>query len=350
MDCLTREEMISVIEGKGAAERVPMLFNLWCNSERFKTEEERDTVRKLLDTYPMDVQIMHWRNVTPHDAPEDDPSFRWMHLDAPPDTGIQALDAHAPLSDWSMLDDMLADFPDPEYPHLWPNNPEPDGRYRLAHWWYTFYERHWSLRGMSNALMDYMMYPEETHRLFDAICAFYCRMIERAAEELKADGVYFTDDLGTQTGPFFSLDNFNDFYAPYYKRIIDTAHKCGMHAWLHSCGDITEFLPRFIELGLDVIHPIQKYAMDEVAIARDFGGQITFNAGFDVQQVIPYGTPEDVRREVRHMIDNYQRPEGRLLMTAGNGITPDTPVASLQALFEETYEYGVKKCEKGVTA
>ncbi len=68
-----------------------------------------------------------------------------------------------------------------------------------------------------------------------------------------------------------------------------------MQAWLHTCGNVERFLPALIEMRLDVIHPIQKYAMNEIKIARDFGGKITFWAGFDVQRIIPYGTPEDVR-------------------------------------------------------
>ena len=93
-------------------------------------------------------------------------------------------------------------------------------------------------------------------------------------------------------------------------------------------------------MHLDVIHPIQKYAMDETKVVRAFGGQISFWSGFDVQRIIPYGTPEDVRREVRHLMDTYARPDGRFLLTAGNGITPDTPIANLAALYEEAYAYG----------
>jgi uroporphyrinogen-III decarboxylase len=116
-----------------------------------------------------------------------------------------------------------------------------------------------------------------------------------------------------------------------------------MHAWLHSCGNIEKLLPRFIEMGLDVIHPIQKYAMDETAVIHAYGGKIAFWAGFDVQRIIPYGTPDEVRREVRHLMDTYARPDGRFLLTAGNGITPDTPLESLCALFEESHAYGKTK-------
>ena len=100
------------------------------------------------------------------------------------------------------------------------------------------------------------------------------------------------------------------------------------------------FIPDFIEIGLDVLHPIQKYTMDEKSIADKYGNDICIWAGFDVQQIIPYGTPEDVRREVRFMIDTYARNSGRLIMGAGNNVSSDTPMDSLRALLDESYEYG----------
>ena len=97
----------------------------------------------------------------------------------------------------------------------------------------------------------------------------------------------------------------------------------------------------FIEIGVDVIHPVQKYTMDEREVAERFGGRICFWAGMDVQQILPRGTPDDVRREVRFMIDTYDRREGGCMITAGNGITPDVPVENLRAFYEETYGYGL---------
>ena len=112
---------------------------------------------------------------------------------------------------------------------------------------------------------------------------------------------------------------------------------------MHTCGNIELFLPDLIEIGLDVIHPIQKYTMDEAEIAKKFGGQITFWVGFDVQQIIPYGTPQEVAQEVRHLVDTFARKDGRFMLTLGNGATPDFPIESLQALLKTSYEYGRKK-------
>jgi len=127
---------------------------------------------------------------------------------------------------------VLADFPDPRSLAILADNQPADGRYRLAGWMSCLFERHWSLRGMTNALMDFSANPREVHRLYRALTDFSLAIIGQARDEL------------------------------------------GMHFWLHSCGNIEPFLPALINLGLDVIHPIQKYAMDERLIAERYGGGI----------------------------------------------------------------------------
>ena len=196
------------------------------------------------------------------------------------------------------------------------------------------------LRGMENALVDFYEKPEQVHRLFRALTNLYMSILTRAKDEMHLDAVWTSDDIGMQTGPFFSLELFREFFKPYYKELISHAHDLGMHFWLHTCGNISPFIPELIEIGLDVLHPIQKYTMDEKEIAQKFGDKICLWAGFDVQQTIPYGTLEDVRREVRFMIDTYYRKDGRFILAAGNWLTPDTPHESIEVLLDEAYEYG----------
>ena len=332
---LSREEMRRVIEGRGQARRVPLMIHFWVNPEAFG--ERAGAVRRLLDAYPMDAQVSWFRMPGVYDAPEDDPSFRWSWRDAK-EHGA-ALDNAGFIEDWeSELAPLLADFPSPDYPGLLPACPPEDGRYRLGGWWYFFFERFWSIRGMENALTDFYLYPDAVHALFSALTDFYLRVVERGHEALRLDGILTSDDLGTQTSTFFAPQIFDEFFAPYYKRVIDRVHELGMHFWLHACGNIEALIPRFIDLGVDVLHPIQKYTMDERHIARTYGDKIAIWAGFDVQRIIPYGTPEDVRREVRYLMDTYRRPEGRFMLTLGNGATPDTPLPSLEALLDEAYK------------
>lgn len=337
---LTREQMKSVIEGRGAAHRVPMIYHFWTYPGNFGDHKQR--VEELLDKYPCDIQRIRFNMPAVFEAPEDDKEYRWVNYEDPHTGENVGLDEKVAIEDWDQLEAIIDDFPDPFYSGLFTDVPEDDGTYRLGHWWYLMFERLWSLRGMTNALMDFYLYPERVHKLLRKLTDFYLVAIERGKKECKMDGILVSDDIGTQTGPFFSHDLFVEFFKPYYKEIIEKCHSLGMHFWLHTCGNVEMFIPDFIEIGLDVLHPIQKYTMEEKKIADQFGKDICIWAGFDVQQIIPFGTAEDVREEVRFMIDTYKRPEGRLILTAGNGITGDTPVDSYEALLDESFVYGSK--------
>ena len=336
---LSREEIIRVIEGKGCANRVPLLYHMWISPDIF-SGEKRAAVEDILARYPMDVQTIDLSIPSVYDAPADEPSYRWSYRD--PRRELTALDNAGVIEDWDEeLDLLLNDFPSPDSPHLIPHSPPSDGRYRLGKWWYFFFERFWSIRSIEDALTDFYLNPDAVHALFQKLADFYKRMLTRAKEELNLDGIFTSDDLGTQTSTFFSPAIFDEFFYPYYKQVIDHAHSLGMHFWLHACGNIEAFIPRFIELGIDVLHPIQKHTMDEKKIAAAYGDKICIWSGFDVQQTIPYGTPEDVRREARFLIDAYRRPDGRFMLTLGNGATEDTPTDSLEALFDTSITYGM---------
>lgn len=337
---LTREEMRRVIEGRGATRRVPMAFSPWINPAVFG-EREAD-YRRLADSYPCDAEVITLCTPDVFCAPADAPGYRWMNMDNPfpPNTPLDAVSA---LDDWDKLDAVLADFPDPNYPGLIPAAPPAGNTYRVAVWWYWLFERLWSLRGMENALCDFYESPEQVHRMFRALTDFYKVMLTRTRKELKADAVWTSDDIGVQTGPFFSVEIFREFFKPYYKELIEHAHSLGMHFWMHSCGNIQSFIPDLIEIGLDVLHPIQTYTMDEREIARLYGDKLCIWAGFDVQRTIPYGTTDEVRQEVRRLIDTYYRQDGRLILTCGNALTADTPYESLEALLDETLTYGTAK-------
>ena len=340
---LSRQEVHSVINGRSIASRVPVLIHFWVHPDTFDDREH--AVLDILAQYPEDVQ-MNWLNMPVmyrDETSTEAPDYSWLPWPNPHKGKNLPLDACIALPDWDRLDEVIAAFPDPCYPGLTKYFNPDDGRYRLGAWWFSLFERHWSLRGMTNALMDYYLYPEETHRLFRALTDFYLTIIERAAKDGNCDGIFTSDDLGTQTGEFFSPEIFREFFKPYYKELIDKAHEHTMHLWLHTCGNVSQFIPEWIDIGLDVIHPIQKHAMDEQKIAETYGGEISFFTGIEVQQVIPWGTPEEVRAEVRHLMQTFWRKgEGRCIFTAGNGINGDCTLASLEALFDEAYSYGTQ--------
>lgn len=333
MRTLSKQEIKDTIEGKGRAERVPVVLHLWNDPNAF-SPEKREAVRCIQKKYGQDIEALYVN------MPGTEGAFKWINYKELSTAGEQqGLDSNSYIADIeSEIDLFVTHMPDPYYAHLFDGLKKPEtDKYVLLYWWYGLFERQWWLRGMENALTDFYLYPEETHKLFRALTDFYKAIVVRAKKELDCDGIFFSDDIGTQNGPFFSHDIFREFFKPYYKEIVDTAHENGLHVWLHSCGNIELFIPDLIEIGVDVLHPIQKYAMDEQKIAGRFGDRICIWAGFDVQQIIPYGTPDEVLREVAHLYEVYDRPDGRFLLTAGNAITGDCPLESLEALYEACY-------------
>ena len=340
---LKKEEVRSVIEGKSIAGRVPIFIHFWVHPHAFGEREQE--VRSLLARYPEDVLHIPFRmpNIFEVEEPEEERGYCWIPYMDPFKGKTVPHDERIVITDWGELDEILEKFPDFNYPGLFADQYPENGRYRLGRWFFCLFERHWSLRGMTNALTDYYDHPREVHRLFQALTGFYIGAIERAREEQHADGIWTSDDLGTQTGPFFSTSIFREFFLPYYKKIFTRIRELGMHSWMHACGNVEPFIPDWLDAGLDVLHPIQKHTMSEPDIAGRFGDRLTIFSGIDVQQIIPWGTPEEVKAEVRYLIDTFWRPgEGKCMLTAGNGINQDCSLDSLEAFFEEALRYGTE--------
>ncbi|MBI5648439.1 MAG: hypothetical protein HY962_16030 [Ignavibacteriae bacterium] len=323
---LPREEVVKAVERRSPA-RIPLVQAKWWG-EGF-VDVHGDALRRF-ESYPDDAAFL-W--VQPVDVAR-------MHLSWEPDTG-GPLDARRVIDDWSRLDEFIDKLPDPahdaqfealarEAEHYHAQN-----RYIIVSWWRLFFERPWGLRGMENLLMDYALDPEQVHRLHAALCAQYEAYLHTAARLLEPDGFWTSDDLGHQTDAMMSGDTFRDMIRPYYEHIGRVARAHGMHWWLHSCGNNTSLLPQLIDAGVDVFHPVQKGTMDPVATAAAYSDRIAFCAGIDVQHLLPHGSVDDVRREVRALIDIFDGPSGGLCLAAGNGILPGTPLENIHAFLEE---------------
>ena len=332
---LSRNQMIKAIEQGGY---LPQTIGFWVDPAVYG--ERNGEVQALLDNHPVDAMWLiptfpgYWGSPFP-----DYPSYIWGER---VQTKSAAIDSQQLIAEWDELDTFIEKFPKASLPPITQAAKETiqkdtTGRYRLCHFWYLFYERLWSFRGMENALVDLHLNKDKVHRLFEELCDFYIGIIERVQNEIGCDGVYVTDDLGSQQDIMFSPEIFREMFLPYYKKVIDTCHKKGLHFWLHSCGNIEKILPDLIELGVDILHPIQKYAMNEEEIAMKYKGKICFMCGMDVQNVMPFGTPDDVRAEVNRLVNIFGKDNGRIIFSMGNGVTPNIPVENLYALYDEVY-------------
>lgn len=330
---LPREEVIKAVERRSPS-RFPLVMTKWWG-EGFPGMHG-DALRRF-DRYPDDAAFLWLQPV----------DLSRMQLSRPSlDKG--ALDARRVLDDWSLLDEFADKLPRPESdPQFDALNREAErlhagNRYVMMAWWRLFFERPWALRGLENLLLDYSLAPEQVHRLHEALCRQYCSYIERAAATIAPDGFWTSDDLGHQTDAMFGPDTFSSMLKPYYDRVGETLRRHGMHWWLHSCGDNTLLLPQLIDAGVDVFHPVQKGTMNARAVAEQHGGRLTFCAGIDVQHILPRGTEAEVRREVRDLIEIFDRPEGGLCLAAGNGILPGTPLRNVEAFLEEALREGTR--------
>ena len=339
---LKKEDIVSVIEGRGAARRVPINYHFWVHPETFGEREPE--VRKIFSEYPEDFQVVTMKIPSVYKNEDNMGEYSWLPFENNEEVAKVGLDNMVAIKEWDEIDFDNLPLPNIEdINNIYENEKVDDERYLLIHWWFGFFETHWRLRGMTNALMDFYIYPDKVHKLYNQFNKHFKRLIDIGVNELNPDGVFISDDIGMQSAPFFSDEIFEEFFKPYYKEIIEHAHKNDMHFWLHTCGNIEPFIPSFIEIGLDVLHPIQKHTMLEENIAKLYGDKICIWAGFDVQQKIPWGTNEEVREEVRFMIDTYYRDSGRLMLTAGNGVNQDCRVDALEALFNESFNYGSRQ-------
>lgn len=331
---LPRDEVVNAIERRGPR-RIPLVMAHWWGEGLWEQYGER---LREFDRFPNDAPLMM---INPIDFGQME--LPWLH---PVGEEKRGHDSGGLLPEWRYLGDLIARFPDPERPGLLDGLKEPvarlrsEGRYVIFGWWGLFFERPWGLRGMQNLLMDYHLHPDEVHQLHAALCEQYVALIRRAARELQPDGFWTSDDLGHQTQSMMRQPHFEALLKPYYAQVGAACREAGMHFWLHSCGNNTDLLDDLIESGVQVFHPVQKHTMDERTVASRYVDRLTFLAGFDVQHILQEGTPDEVRAEVRHLVDTFDGPDGGMCIAAGNGIVSGTPFENIEAFLDEAVRYG----------
>lgn len=150
-------------------------------------------------------------------------------------------------------------------------------------------------------------------------------------------------DFGAQTGPFISPKAYRSLYQPFHIRVNTWIHThTPWKTFIHSCGSVYALIPDFIDAGFDILNPVQCSAahMDPAALKQAFGDRITFwGGGVDTQKTLPFGTPDDVRREVRERLRIFA-PGGGFVFNTIHNVQPLSPVENVLALYETVREYG----------
>jgi uroporphyrinogen decarboxylase len=210
-------------------------------------------------------------------------------------------------------------------------------RYTLAHIEFTLFERMWLLRSFKNGLVDPYREPRRFAQLRDRILEFDLGMIDEWSKR-GVDGFFFTDDWGTQEALLIRPADWRKFYKPAYQILFDRVHSQGAHVWMHMCGNILEILPDMIDMGLNVYNSVQPRAIDVHLLAKEYGGKVAFNGGVDVQETMVHGTPEDVKNEVRTLVDLFGRYNGGYIGGLSHTVMPETPLDNVIALYEAFLE------------
>ena len=177
--------------------------------------------------------------------------------------------------------------------------------YRAGGTWTCFFHIVADLFGMENYFIKMYTHPEVVDAVTSHVCDFYYEANERffALAGDEVDGYFFGNDLGTQLDLLLSPELFDRFVRPQMQRFIDQGHRRGYQVMLHCCGAVSKLIDRFIDCGIDALHPLQARAlnMDAETLARRFKGRIAFVGGIDTQDLLMNATPEQVKADVRRV-------------------------------------------------
>jgi uroporphyrinogen decarboxylase len=269
----------------------------------------------------------------------DEWGTRWGHRPG----GVGATPVDVPIKDWSQLDDYLAHrIPNPNDPGRLANvqpllSLHGERKYCVGVVHLMLFERLHCLRGMGNTFVDLAINEREVSRLCGALADYAMALVHRWCET-PVSGIFLADDWGSQTGLMISLDMWRKFFKPHYRRIFDEIHRLDRDIIFHSCGNVMGIVPELIDLGVDVLDPVQPGAMKIEDVARQFGGKISFCGGIDDQRLEAY-SPEEVRDVVRQAVGTLGSPFGNGYIGApANLIPPTVPFESLEVLIEAFHE------------
>ncbi len=344
-----RERWLAILE-KRKPDRVPTDY--WCTGEfhaklrqHLNVNDDETLYRRL----HIDRPRSFWPHCKLTHHPHDPKAGIWgvRHRQITYGTGTYSEVEYSPLADFQHVED-LADFrwPSPDDYDLTAMTAalEKDDGYRIRQAGY--YEPvllYGAMRGLEKSYEDFLTDPDFAHAVLARIFDFHYELNRRIFEagKGKIDMMYLAEDLGSQTGPLFSLDVYDRFVLPYQKKMADLARSHHVHVFYHTDGSARTFLPRLVnDVGIDVLNPLQWRCpgMEREGLVRDFGALIAFHGGIDNQQTLPFGSVQDVVNEVK---DNLRIFQGsRWICAPCHNIQAVSPVQNVIAMYETIHELG----------
>jgi len=214
--------------------------------------------------------------------------------------------------------------------------------YRASGFWAPFFHDVMDLFGVEEFMVKMHTSPLVVEAAFERVCGFYLEanaLFYRKAGT-SIDACFFGNDFGTQRELMINPAHFDRFMLPWIVRFASQAREAGYQVILHSCGSVHRVIDRFIEAGIQCLHPLQALAhnMSADMLARDFGGRIAFLGGIDTQELLIHGSPQHIRDEVRRLTD-ILGPH-LIISPSHEALLPNIPPANIAAMADAVTALG----------
>ncbi len=202
-----------------------------------------------------------------------------------------------------------------------------------------FFEWAWYLRGFNQFIRDLYTNPKFVNDLLDKLLEYNLEIGARLIE-LGVDSLGSGEDTASQNGLLISVEIWKKYFKPRYTELYTRLKKKGdIFIFYHSDGKIERLIPELIEAGVDILNPVQPDCMDPAQIKKDYGDKLTFDGTISVQSTLPFGTPEDVGKEVSKRIDTVGY-DGGLILGPTHIVGYDVPIDNIIALYDTARKHG----------
>lgn len=269
-----------------------------------------------------------WREVAP-EVWEDEFGVQWDRS-VDKDIGVVRNQVVGPET----LDDYP--FPDPDQPGRWdayPTSEEDAGDgFFVANLGFSLFERAWTLYGMENLFMAMASDPPFTHKLLDRILEYNLAIVDRACSR-PIDAMLFGDDWGSQYGILMGPEYWREYIKPRIRQMYKAAHEKGKPVFIHCCGKVDALFPDLIECGVNCFNPFQPEVMDIFEMKRRYGDTLSFFGGISTQKLLPYGTVDEVKDEVKRLLDVVGK-DGGYIAAPAHAIPGDAKPENIAAMME----------------
>jgi uroporphyrinogen decarboxylase len=198
----------------------------------------------------------------------------------------------------------------------------------------TIFETAWALRGLEQMLMDFVVDPDLANSVLD-IPYLYHKEVAKNHARLGVDMIWLGDDVGSQNGMMISPEIWRQFLKPRMASIVSEVKAINPNVKVayHSDGDVRTIIPELIEIGIDILNPIQPLCMNPAEIKKKYGDKLCFWGSIDEQHTLPFGKTADVRKEVIERLDTIGK-NGGLIIGPTHHIQLDTPMENFHAMVD----------------